>query len=141
MTIGDSVLTTRIYEQYLRDFDLMSNDTFGGYKLGDLFFLYNLITNKDGFGQNSFTRIFENLVAAKRGSPLINSFYDYIAALDQSTDRTSIIEGMINNLEDLRARIQQNVAGTNISASENTNSILERMSTDFTFNMPYATRN
>ena len=138
MTIGDSVLTTRVYEQYLRDFMEVANYKIYGYNLGDLFFLYNLIVNKDGFGQSSFTRIFENLVAAKKGSPLINSFYNYISDLDKTIDRTELIKSMASNLEDLNARIQQNVSNTNISASSSTITALNKMSTDFTLFMPYA---
>ena len=64
--------------------------------IGDLFFVYNLICNKDGFGQNSLTRIFENLVSSRRGTSLINSYYDFVAELDKrlKSDRQSFIKIM-----------------------------------------------
>jgi hypothetical protein len=142
MTVGDSVVTTNLYEQYLRDFTAIADaDTIYGLKIGELFFLYNLIVNKDGFGRNSFTRIFESLVSTGKGGPLINSFYDYIASIDNLNDRTNLVKELINTekLKDLKARIHQNVATSNIS-SESTESMMQDMNSDFTFNMPYATQ-
>lgn len=140
MTIGDSVLTTRIYEQYLRDFNNISEVEFSGQKLGDLFFIYNLIVNKDGFGQTSLTKIFESLIAAKRGSALVNSFYDYIADIDKRIDRTDLITGLVDNIDDLEAQIQQNVTGTNIE-NKKIFDLLQEMNSDFTFGMPNAAKN
>jgi hypothetical protein len=47
---------------------------FAGMKVADLFYLYNLIVNKDSFGQKSLTRLFENLVNSNKGSFLVNDF-------------------------------------------------------------------
>ena len=144
MTIDDSIVTTNLYANYLNAFDKIAQDSYkGSMKLGDLFFLYNLIVNKDSFGQSSMTRIFESLVSAKRGSPLINSFYDYIAEIDRMEDRTQLILGLTTdtNLEDLKARIHQNVATTNITPSQSVIDKLETMHPDFTFGMPYTTEN
>ena len=142
MGVGDSVVTTRLHEQFLSDFTSIANETFEGNKIGDLFFLYNLIVNKDGFGQTSLTTMFQKLVAMHNGSSLINSFYDYIAKLDKSKDRSAIIKGFLDSrLDDLTTRIHLNVSNSNIKAPLDNINNYNNASSDFTFNMPYATIN
>lgn len=145
MTIDDSTTTIRLYEKFLKDFNKISNVYLEKYgqTIGDLFFLYNLIVNKDSFGRSSFTRLFENQVATKRGSSLINSFYDYIASIDSVNDRGKLIGDLTrpDKLNDLKARIHQNVATSNIAAPEDVASSLQTSSSDFTFDMPYAAKN
>ncbi|MBO7211784.1 MAG: hypothetical protein J6V44_12370 [Methanobrevibacter sp.] len=46
--------------------------------IGDMLFLYNLFVNKDGFGKNSFTSLFQDLLVDNI-SPLINDFYNTLA--------------------------------------------------------------
>lgn len=142
MGVGDSVVTTRLHEQFLTDFTAIANETFEGNKIGDLFFLYNLIVNKDGFGQTSLTTMFQKLVAMHNGSSLINSFYDYIAKLDRSKDRSAIIKGFLDSrLDDLTTRIHLNVPNSNIKAPLDNINNYNAASSDFTFNMPYAAAN
>ena len=142
MGVGDSVVTTRLHERFLSDFTAIANETFEGNKIGDLFFLYNLIVNKDGFGQTSLTTMFQKLVAMHNGSELIGSFYDYISKLDNEKDRSKIIQGfMESRLQDLTGRIHLNVPSSNISYDSNVISNFTQMSSDFTFNMPYAAQN
>lgn len=50
--------------------------------IGDALFLYNLFMNKDGFGKNSWTRIFEDLITANMQFPLIDSYYDFLYQMD-----------------------------------------------------------
>ena len=141
MSIDDSVLTQRLYENYLSDFNAIANVNYNGWSLGDLFFVYSLIVNKDSFGQTSMTRIFEDLVASERGSSLINSFYDYIADIDNSVDRTQIINNILNSstiMQDVKDRIKFNVPESNINGSTNQ---LKEMKSDFTFNMPNSAKN
>ena len=59
-----------IYEGYLNAFNELSTEAYtnGGvnHNVADLFYLYNLVVNKDKFGATSLTRIFEDLVSGKR---------------------------------------------------------------------------
>ena len=141
MSIDDSVLTQRLYENYLSDFNSIANEKYNGWSLGDLFFVYSLIVNKDSFGQTSMTRIFEDLVASERGSSLINSFYDHIADIDNSVDRTQIINNILNSdtiMGDIKDRVKFNVPESNIKGGTN---LLKNMDSDFTFNMPNSAKN
>jgi hypothetical protein len=86
MDIDASPNTLQMYGEMLRGFDeIAGNDaTLYGMSIGDLLYLYNMILNKDGFGQNSFTRIFENLIQTSHGN-LANKFNDYVSRLDESS--------------------------------------------------------
>ena len=110
MDIDKSVELETKYNQYLMAFDEISTQMFAGMKIADLFYLYNLIVNKDSFGQKSMTRLFENLVNSNKGSFLVNSYNEWIANLDASGD----FSGLQMNPEDLKGRISQYVPESKI---------------------------
>lgn len=70
------------YNQYLTGFNSIAKDTVAGNNIGDLFFLYNLIVNKNSYGNQSLTRIFENLVNSKNSPAGISAYYRFIGQLD-----------------------------------------------------------
>jgi hypothetical protein len=47
-----------------------------------LFFIYNLLVHKDGFGSQSFTRLFEDSNTSTDKFLYNKQFYDYLAKLD-----------------------------------------------------------
>ena len=96
MNIADSQQTQTMYENILSDFDAIANHKINGWKIADLFYLYNLIVNKDAFGNDSFTRVFENLITSKNSSGLINSFYQYVSDLDNDFMKFDINMNNIN---------------------------------------------
>ena len=110
MDIDKSVELETKYNQYLIAFDEISTQMFAGMKIADLFYLYNLIVNKDSFGQKSMTRLFENLVNSNKGSFLVNSYNEWIANLDASGD----FSRLQMNPEDLKGRISQYVPESKI---------------------------
>jgi hypothetical protein len=115
MDIDKSVELETRYNQYLIAFDEISTQTFAGMKVADLFYLYNLIVNKDSFGQKSLTRIFENLVNSNKGSFLVNDYNQWVSELDASGDFSQLQM----NLHDLKGRIAQYVPNTKIEGSLN----------------------
>lgn len=110
MDIDKSVELETKYNQYLMAFDEISTQMFAGMKIADLFYLYNLIVNKDSFGQKSMTRLFENLVNSNKGSFLVNSYNEWIANLDASGD----FSRLQMDPEDLKGRISQYVPESKI---------------------------
>lgn len=54
----------------------------GNFTIGDAFFLYNLFVNKDGFGRNSWTRMFEDMITANYDFSTLNSYYQFLYNLD-----------------------------------------------------------
>ena len=82
MTIDQNTADKAIYENILKGFNDIANDSFGGMKIADIFFIYNSIVNKDSFGQTSMTRLFEDLVDSKNGSTLVSDFYEFVSKID-----------------------------------------------------------
>jgi hypothetical protein len=74
MQIDNTQKTKAIYEQMLHDFNDLNKISIAeidNQNPVNLFYLYNLIINKDGFGQASMTRFFEDLVASGDNSLLV----------------------------------------------------------------------
>lgn len=141
MSIEDSVKTQSIYDGYLRAFDEIQFKTVDGIRIADLFFLYNLIVNKDGYGQDSLTRIFENLVSQKNSTELIESFYNYISQIDANIDgRQIIIDTIISPdiIQDVENRIVTYVKGTKIKGNSR---VITTMNSDYTFGAPNLKKN
>lgn len=81
MYIGSSRRTQAMYENALKGFNDIKDDILTGTNtsLGNLFYLYNLLKNKDRFGANTLTRIFEDMVASEQSDSLfINNFNEWI---------------------------------------------------------------
>lgn len=90
-TADDSPVTKALYNQIQGDFmQISTNKDFarqlgiGDYSVGDLIYLYNLITYKDSFGQDSFTRLFERTNIYNTDS-LVNKFYEFISNIDYNS--------------------------------------------------------
>lgn len=110
MEIENSPNTDAIYTSILEDFNKIAHKEVFGMPIGDLFFLYNLILNKDSFGRDSLTRIFEDL-AANNPTPLVAGFYNMITAMDANAQ-----DVMLGSAEELSDRISRNVPGTKITS-------------------------
>lgn len=107
MNIDSTVQTQTMYENILKSFDGIAHDTINGWKIADLFYLYNLIVNKDSFGGDSFTRLFENLSISQNTSTLINQFYDYLSKLDNDEISFNL------NMDNIEYRLSK-MKGSNI---------------------------
>ncbi len=148
MQIDASQKTQILYEKILKGFNDIAEKTYHGWKIADLFYLYNLVTNKDSFGQNSLTRIFEDLITSGNKSLLINDYYDYISSLDNNVDKSNIqynildlqyrLAGYPNSEYKFKSKLLHNKVEVTTTYG---NSVYESLSeTDpsaFTFNMPF----
>jgi len=74
-----SAAFNKIMKQYLPE-ELASK--YGRWKIGDLFFLYNLYVHKDGFSSQAFTRFFEDSNTSSDKFVYSKQFYDYLSKLD-----------------------------------------------------------
>lgn len=85
--IDNTQKTRSLYEDALYAFNNLKtikiNDI--DMNLVDMFYLYNLIVNRDKFGPNSLTRIFEDLIAAEDGNKLL--VYDFNSWIDKQDVR------------------------------------------------------
>lgn len=75
MNVDSDTGTQSRYSRYLDDFNKLCKDSIYGQNIGSLMFLYNLIVNKNGYGQNSLTRIFEDLIDSKNQPESIQAYY------------------------------------------------------------------
>lgn len=80
--VDNTQKTRLIYEDCLSSFNDLKNIQLEGinYNLVNLFYLYNLIVNRDRFGPTSLTRIFEDLISAPGNEELW--VYDFNQWLD-----------------------------------------------------------
>lgn len=133
MNVDSDTGTQSRYARYLDDFNKLCKDSIYGQNIGSLMFLYNLIVNKNSYGQNSLTRIFEDLIDSKNQPESINEYYKWIGSLDKS-------EQSINpNLKaDILYRIKNYSRGTKI----NVDNIIQKvnLNSDFTFDLPYTAK-
>ena len=123
----DEGLSAR-YTKYLQDFNAIANISFAGVKIGDLFFLYNLIVNKNQFGQLSFTRIFEDLINNKETPKYIKDYYTYCSSLEGTTS----IDGF--SFEDLAYRLAKYSKDTKVETGMATNT---KLPPDLTLDLPF----
>lgn len=76
------------YANYLQAFNAIANENFAGNKVGDLFFLYNLVSFKNGFGRNALTKMFEGIVQGKNVPPIIDAYYEFISKQSKTLELT-----------------------------------------------------
>ena len=127
MMEADKDETTRnLYMEYLTGFNELSRYSIGGMNLGDIFFLYNLITNKNSFGQKALTRIFEDLIDSKSTPEIISKYYKFIGELDKKTANLDI------RMDEVKYRIAKYSKGTKVTSEKR----LE-LSGDFTLDLPF----
>ena len=118
------------YNNFLNAFNDIAGYTVNGWKIGDLFYLYNLIVHKDGFGQNSLTRIFEDLVSGD-DDLLVNRYNEWVSQLDE--DAESAINKLTFDLEDVKYRISKYIKKSQIKPS---NDKLTTIDDNFTLILP-----
>lgn len=128
MNIDASPKLEADYANYLRAFNAVAGDTFNEWKIGDLFYMYNLIVNKDSFGQHSLTRLFEDLAAGNENT-LVNSFNQWLSEFDS---RSRSLDELKMNLDDVIYRIDKYVDNSSIRPKKQN----IKNNPDFTFELP-----
>lgn len=127
MNIDASPNTKLLFANILSDFDLIANQSVFGMKIGDIFYLYNLIVNKDGYGRSSLTRLFENTINSGDTESLAYKFNDYISKLDSG-------ELELNpDVDEAKYRIKR--MDKNFRGKSNLNIYL-KLPSDFTLDLP-----
>ena len=74
----------------------LANIGMPGWTIGDILYLYNLYVFKDGFGRDSLTRIFEDMINTDDNT-LAEDYYNYLKELDSNIESIDII----NKIEQL----------------------------------------
>lgn len=88
--VDNTQKTRSLYEEALYAFNNLNNIKIEGIDMNivDMFYLYNLIINKDKFGPNSLTRIFEDLISTAGNEKLL--VYDFNNWIDKQDVRKLI---------------------------------------------------
>lgn len=81
MSSINSITEMNNYVEYLTHFDELDKYTFNGIPVSELFFYYNLIVNKNRYGQTSLTKLFEHFVGEKQNS-VVQDYFKYIGDMD-----------------------------------------------------------
>lgn len=122
VNIGDSPKAKRIYSEILSDFNKLlyypidqgvTGELYGigDWTIGNLFYMYNLLVNKDRIGGNAMTRLFEDLITSGNNSSLASEYYKYVSDLDQGKLDIFNEDGTINekvfafDIKDLKYRL------------------------------------
>ena len=132
MDVNKSTVSENLYNAYLTAFTDISNMTFNGWKIGDLFYMYNLIVHKDSFGQKTMTRLFENIVGKdENGDYLVNKYYDWLTKLD-GLDIESVEARLLWEMNDIKYRIGKRVPDSKLKINKK---IAAR--THYLFDLPF----
>lgn len=132
MDVNKSTVSENLYNAYLTAFTDISNMTFNGWKIGDLFYMYNLIVHKDSFGQKTMTRLFENIVGKDEdGDYLVNKYYNWLTRLD-GLDIESVEARLLWETADIKYRIGKRVPDSKLKINKK---IAAR--THYLFDLPF----
>lgn len=135
----------------------------GDWTIGNLFFIYNLLVNKDRIGANALTRLFEDLISSGNKQSLPYIYYQYLSDLDKGAIKIFNEDGSINqetfvaNLNDLQYRLSgtQNASKFGVNEIKNGKVIKSVeidgedpispiddvfMISDYILNLPFATK-
>ena len=147
----------KLYESIVKSFnrdmykDIGAKFGIGSWSLGDLFFVYNLIVNKEGMGKSSMTKIFEDSINYGNEVKTAESYYNYIKMLDSVGFDLNELR---YNIDDLKMRLAESSSARNYGVGTDKTDkknpvilitkdlggkiripILGRNLSDFTFNM------
>lgn len=127
MNIDASPNTKLLFADILRGFDEIANQSMFGIKLGDLFYLYNLVVNKDSYGRSSMTRLFENQINQDNTDSIPNRFNEYISKLDSGEIQLDV------DYDEAIYRIKKMDSNFRVKSNLNVNL---RLPSDFTLDLP-----
>ena len=84
MTIDNSPLSKIKFQNYVNGLQELQKIKINNnsISLADLFVLYNLIVNKDQYGSDRMTTLFDTMVQSKNELSLINKYFKFVGDLD-----------------------------------------------------------
>lgn len=82
MTIKDSTESQKKYQAYSSGLQALSKYKVGNQTLSDLFMLYNLVVNKNQYGANRLTTLFDSFISRNQSMRLLSKYFDYLGNID-----------------------------------------------------------
>lgn len=80
--INSSLNVQKQYQIYSRGLSALSKYKFGNITLSDAFMLYNLIINRNQYGENRLTGLFDSFVTKNKTLHLLYKYFKYLGDLD-----------------------------------------------------------
>lgn len=96
----------------------------GNWTIGNLFFIYNLLVDKERISGNAITKLFSDLVSSNNRASLPYSYYKYLNDLDKGIINIYNSDGSINedafayNIADLQYRLSDSRNANNYGVKE-----------------------
>lgn len=109
MNSRKSPLDEKIFNTYVNEFSKLYKYTYQNYPLTDLFVLYNLIVNKNRYGEDKLTGIFEGFLKDDTKDSVIRDLFKYIGESDYNLSNTNLDL----NQEDILMKIAPVVSSNN----------------------------
>lgn len=85
--VSKSPKLQNLYDGIAKGFNEIYNVPFMGWKIGDLFYLYNLLVHKESLGGDSFTKLFEEMTTSNNRHSLVYSYNSFLSELDNGKYR------------------------------------------------------
>ena len=98
------------FSDYLKGFKELGNVKIGNMPLTDAFMLYNMIVNKNKYGSDRMTSLFQYYLDQSDGDNVLTSYYQSVGNLDYNNNQD--IESLLNNIKFNEKDMQVNIAKT-----------------------------
>lgn len=98
LTIENSTDSQQKFQKYSSALQKLSTIKFGDKTIADWFILYNLIINKNQYGANRLTTLFDTFLKSDTSTDLLNDYFDYVSKLDYESDVSLDIDSEQKNL-------------------------------------------
>ena len=86
LTIENSTDSQQKFQRYSTGLQRLASINFGGRSISNWFILYNLVVNKNGYGANRLTTLFDTFLKSGTSIDLLNEYFQYISKLDYESN-------------------------------------------------------
>lgn len=136
MTLKDVDFATRLkYTKFLRGIKELQKYKWGGHNIGDLFVIYNLIVNKNQYGSERLTELFEDFITdfenkKEQKESYIMKYLRYLGDQDYHERILQEIKDSVT-LTDLLAKVAPTVSYVSINKVRRSDPIIKTFSQEF----------
>lgn len=86
LTIENSTDSQQKFQRYSTGLQRLASINFGGRSISNWFILYNLVVNKNGYGADRLTTLFDTFLKSGTSIDLLNEYFQYISKLDYESN-------------------------------------------------------
>ena len=114
LNIEGNIHNTVKFDKYLQGFKDLGNEKVGNMTMTDAFMLYNLIVNKNKYGSDRLTSLFQQYLDQNTGSNILTDYYKSVGELDYNNnqDIAQLLKDINFDDKDLQTNIARTVNTT-----------------------------